>query len=369
MATDILMHAAPDTSANLFHALPTDIGDPLTYLEVGGRRLAVVSVLDRDAVTALGVDVLDPQQLGRGELSAAGLPWHAVGAEIALRACRDVGLTAALVPPDFPILVADHLRAEGVELVVDEAMFAQRRRVKTPEQLEGIRRAQAAADAAMAVARELLHAARPGLTAGDVRRAMQEETHGLGSDLPESTIVSPGTQGARGHEAGHGPISPGEGVIVDIWPRDRSSRCWTDMTRTFVAGGTDATEPLATWWDLCRASLDLVYDAIRPGVGGGELHRRSCEPFEEAGEPTLHSHPADGPPLTEGYFHSLGHGVGLDVHEPPAMGRASDDLVAGDVIAIEPGCYRQGVGGCRLEDTVLVTADGVERLGSFPYDL
>ena len=73
--------------------------------------------------------------------------------------------------------------------------------------------------------------------------------------------------------------------------------------------------------------------------------------------------------LRDGYFHSLVHGVGLEIHERPNLGRAEDTLVAGDVIAVEPGCYRQGYGGCRLEDLVLVTEDGGEILTDFPYDL
>jgi Xaa-Pro aminopeptidase len=73
--------------------------------------------------------------------------------------------------------------------------------------------------------------------------------------------------------------------------------------------------------------------------------------------------------LDEGYYHSLGHGVGLEVHEAPTLGRAEDLLVAGDVITLEPGCYRPGFGGCRLEDLVVVTEDGAEVLTDFPYDL
>jgi Xaa-Pro aminopeptidase len=107
---------------------------------------------------------------------------------------------------------------------------------------------------------------------------------------------------------------------------------------------------------------------VRAGAAGRELHRISCEPYEEAGLPTqLTKKP--GEVLGEGFYHSLGHGVGLEVHEAPALGRAPDLLIAGDVVTLEPGCYRPGFGGCRLEDLLLVTEQGAEVLTDFPYDL
>src|SRR5829696_5235973 len=338
--TDLLIYGAPDTSPDLFHAIPVGIIDPFLYAETGGRRAATVSVLDADKVSALGIDVIDPSQLGADELLAAGVSRYQLGLEISLRACRELGVERAIVPPEFPLGVADHLRAGGVALDVDSEAFILRRRTKTDAQIAGIRRAQKAADAAMAVA----------------------------CDLPGDVIVSHGPQSADGHESGHGPLAPGEPVVVDIWPRDRESRCWADMTRTFVAGGGTPDDELAEYWELTRRSLELVYPDVRDGADAHAIFRRSCEPFIEAGKPTQLTK-AEGEVLRDGYFHGLGHGVGLEVHEQPGLGRAPDTLMAGDVITLEPGCYRRGYGGCRLEDLVLVTADGCETLTDFPYDL
>src|SRR6185312_9756246 len=105
-----------------------------------------VSVLDADKVRAHGVEVLDPSALGADELIARGVTRTALSVELALRACRTVGVDRGVVPPDFPVAVADHLRANGIELVVDAEVFVARRRAKTPAQLAGIRRAQQAAD-------------------------------------------------------------------------------------------------------------------------------------------------------------------------------------------------------------------------------
>jgi Xaa-Pro aminopeptidase len=352
----------------MFHEVPTGITDAFLYLENEGRRAATVSVLDASKVAGFGIEILDPNTLGTDELIAAGLSGLAIEAEISLRAARALGIDSASVPPDFPLYVADHLRANGLELIVDGEEFVRRRRVKSEAELDGIRRAQKAADAAMGVARSLIHELRPGLTSEEVRSAMQATCEEHGCELPDDVIVSHGAQSAIGHESGSGPIGAGEPVVVDIWPRDKLSRCWADMTRTFVAGGGEPPDELAEYWRLTRESLHRVYAELGPGANGRKLFERSAEPYIEAGKPTqLTKEP--GAILEDGYFHGLGHGVGLEVHERPHMGRLGDDLVVGDVVTVEPGCYRRGFGGCRLEDLVLVTHDGYEVLTDFPYDL
>ena len=312
------------------------INDPFLYAEVDGRRVATPSVLDADKVAALGIDVIDGSQLGADELLAQGLSRHAVELEIALRACRAIGLARAVVPPQFPLGVADHLRAGGIVLDVEPETFVLRRRAKTAAQLAGIRRAQKAADAAMAVAARLIRELRPGLTSEEVRTAMTAVCDEHGADLPGDVIVAHGPQSADGHESGSGALAAGEPVVVDIWPRDRVSRCWADMTRTFAAGGSTPDTELAEYWRLTKASLELVYPEVRAGVDAAAIYRRSCEPFIAAGRPTQLTK-APGGVLRDGYFHGLGHGVGLEIHESPGLGRAPDVLRAGDVITLEPG--------------------------------
>jgi Xaa-Pro aminopeptidase len=348
--------------------VPAGIGDPFLYLENNGRRAATVSVLDAAKVSKHGVEILDPATLGSDDLLAAGLDRLQIEAELSLRAAQNLGITSAAVPPEFPLFVADHLRANGIELTVDDGEFSRRRRVKSASEVEGIRRAQKAADAAMGVAASLIHELRDGLTSEEVRSAMQAVAEEHGCELPDDVIVSHGPQSAIGHDSGSGRIGAGEPVVVDIWPRDKASRCWSDMTRTFVAGGGEPPEELAEYWRLTRDSLDRVYADLGPGVNGRALYERSCEPYIEAGKPTQLTK-TPGEPLEDGYFHGLGHGVGLEIHERPNMGRLGDDLVAGDIVTVEPGCYRRGFGGCRLEDIVLITEDGYEVLTNFPYDL
>jgi Xaa-Pro aminopeptidase len=366
----LLMRAAPGASADLFHAIPLEILDPFLYIEAGDRKVAVIGVLERDRIEALGlgVEILDPFALGLDSLLNDGVDFLSAEIETDLRACREVGLEAAVVPPDFPLAWADKLRGVGIELRVDAEAFDLRRRRKTDAQLAGIRRAQTAADAAMAAAAELLRELPAGLTCEQVRERMQAVCAERDAELPDTVIVAHGAQSASGHEEGHGPIDRGGIVLIDIWPRDKASRCWADMTRTFVAGGESPPAELEEYWELTRASLETVMPMIRPGAVCREIHAASCEPFEAAGKPTVRTKPPDTT-LEEGYYHGLGHGVGLEVHERPNLGRSDEQLVAGDVVTVEPGCYRPGFGGCRLEDLVLVTEDGAEVLTDFPYSL
>jgi Xaa-Pro aminopeptidase len=362
-----LIYGAPGDSPDLFHTIPTPIIDPFLYIEDGDRRGATVTVLDSHKVTPHGVEIIDPYDLGVDELLDSGMSRDDVELELCLRAAQRYGVTRAIVPSQFPIGVADHLRAGGIELVVDSEAFATRRRVKTEAEIAGIRRAQLAADEAMGIAARMIRE-QAGVTSEQVRAAMQEACDARGCDLPDDVIVSHGPQGAIGHESGHGEIGAGEPVIVDIWPRDRDSRCWADMTRTFVGGGAEPPAEIAEWWSLTREALERSFAAVRAGADGREVYGASCEPFEQAGVLTQRSKPA-GQKLDEGYYHSLGHGVGLEVHERPGLGRTPDALIAGDVITLEPGCYRKDIGGVRLEDLVIVTENGAELLTDFPYEL
>jgi Xaa-Pro aminopeptidase len=185
--------------------------------------------------------------------------------------------------------------------------------------------------------------------------------------VADEMIVSHGGQSAVGHEMGSGAIAPGEPVVIDLWPRDRATGCYADMTRTYCVG--EPPDELAEYHRLVKRALDEAIAGVRAGASGNALFRGTCELFSEHGYKTLLTKDL-GQTLEEGFFHGLGHGVGLEVHEDPGMGLApAAPLVAGDVVTVEPGLYRPGFGGCRLEDLLLVTEDGCENLTDYPYEL
>ena len=377
MARDVLIFADSVVSPEMRHEVPVVIPDPFLYAEKDGKRYAISAAFEVDRINEVGIEASPWEHYGYDELIDQGLPREEiVWKHVNLNAVRALEITDAVVPRSFPALVADHLRENGVTVEPNHKEFADRRRVKNETELAGIRKCQKAAESAMGAARDLIFRAEPSngdvkvdgelLTSerlrAEIRRVFSE--HGVTGD---DFIVSHGAQTAIGHELGHGPIAPNEPIVIDLWPRDPDSACFADMTRTFVVG--EPPDELVEYHKLVKEALDRSMAATKAGVAGSEVFTLVCELFEEHGQKTTLSKPP-GEVLEEGFFHGLGHGVGLQVHEAPALGRGgTGNLVAGDVVTLEPGLYRPGFGGCRLEDLVLVTEDGAENLTDFPYDL
>jgi Xaa-Pro aminopeptidase len=366
-------------SCELRHEIGEEIPDPLGFIEHDGTRLVVVGPYE-EAILAEREDVVDDiwglHDFGYEELARnKEFPSHLIGPEIMLRVLEKLGVGSVIVPPGLMTVVADHLRAGGVEVVVDELAWLERRRRKTPWEIEGIERAPRAADTGMLIAARMLREAEPGgsgqlkfegevLTAELIREAMSSEILKQGA-RSGNIIVQSGDAWSKGHDVGHGPIAPDQTCIIDVFPRDLTTDVWTDMTRTFVPG--TASDDVQRLHAHTRRALDISFEALRPGRA--DAYERVCDYLHEQGFPTRLHHTGEER-LEEGFFHSLGHGVGLEIHERPLMGIRSDELVEGDVVAVEPGVYFKGMGGIRLEDTVLVTADGVEHFTDpYPYDL
>jgi Xaa-Pro aminopeptidase len=375
--TEVLIVGDTDRYPELRHEIPIHIGDPFVYAEVGGRRVAVVWSVegDRIAVVDPSIEIIAAETFPSDELIRSGIDIYDIAPTLAVRMVESVGIRSARVPGAFPLRYADALRAAGIELVPDQRFFDDRRRQKTDPELEGIRRATRAAEAGMATIASLLARSEPGdggrlvdgepLTCELLRHAataVLAEEGCRGDDL----IVAHGSQAADGHHTGAGRVANDDHLVCDLFPYDIESACFSDLTRTFVVGSADPE--IATWHEHTHAALELCRGMVRPGADGAEIYRGVCGFYEELGYPTNLSKP-DGTVLREGFNHGLGHGVGLGVHEAPSLGKVGHELVAGDVITLEPGLYRHGFGGVRLEDLLLVTEDGCETLTDYPYGL
>lgn len=377
----VLIYGDSVRSPALRHEVPIAIGDAFLYLETDGRRAVVTNVLEVDRIAAAAPDVerLLMSELGSDELIAQGLSYEKIDREVAVRAVDRLGIRAAIVPPEFPVAMADRLRAAGVELTPDDDEFEQRRRAKTDAEMAGIRRATEAGLAGLAECARLLRESEIDgdglvyegdvLTSELVRARVREVCARAGATAPEDIIVAPMRPGDDvGHESGSGPLPAHAPICLDLWPQDEESGCYTDMTRTWVRG--DISDGIAELHRLVLEAHERACAAVRPGVPGVDVYGAACDVFEAAGHPTQRTK-VPGESLRHGFFFGLGHGVGLEVHEAPALGRTgAAPLIAGDVIAVEPGTVDLEHGGMRVEDLLVVTESGADNLTAyFPYEL
>jgi Xaa-Pro aminopeptidase len=372
-----VIHADSVRDPDLYLATGISVVDPFTYVETNGKRVIVTSELEADAArrNSTATDVWTGTEFGARELIKGGMDWNVATLEVVLRALQKLDVSEAAVPPSFPVELADYLREHGIGVHADRAGFERRRRVKDERALAGIRAAQKATEAGFARVVEMLGASTPGadglvldgetLTCERVMGAIEDvlRAHGCEGEPP---LVGAGPTGANVHEHGSGPIRPHESVIVDIFPRHTASRFFADMTRTFCFG--EAPEQLRHMHATVYEALRVSTDRIAAGVNGKAVWEAACDAIEAGGFRTTRGLAA-GESLDEDFFHGLGHGVGVEVHEAPNMGLAGDDLLAGDVVTIEPGVYRKGFGGIRLEDLAVVRDGGCDVLTDFPYDL
>jgi len=277
------------------------------------------------------------------------------------------GLDSFEVPAGFSLALADTLRGLGLGVAWKESPFVPARANKRPDEIAKIRGAIEHTEAAMKTAIERIAAAeiRDGglfekgepLTSEMVKRTINVLLAERNCD-PHEPIVAGGDQACDPHERGHGPLPANLPIILDIFPKDRATRYCGDMTRTVVRGA--ASDEARRMFEAVQASKAAAEEAVKPGIPAKDVHAAAKKVFEDRGFETGER---DG--RRAGFFHGTGHGLGLDVHEYPGVGETSENLLEeGHVITIEPGLYYPGTGGVRIEDDVVVTADGCENLCS-----
>ena len=292
MAT-ILLYGDTVRYPALRHEVPLAIIDPLLLaVRDDGATSILTSSLEaaRIADARPDAELVLLDELGFYELLADGTPRDEAELETVLRAVRRWGIERALVPPDLPVAVADTLRGAGVGIDVDARAVEARRRAKTAAELEGIRRAQHAAERGMDAGRALIkgataeggllqHDGGP-LTAEAVREAVRAECAAAGAPAPPDIMVVSLFAGG-GHDPGSGPLPAGLPIEIDLWPCDEASGCWADMTRTFVGAG-EVTEEVAKLAGIAREALEAARSAARPGVTGRALYDAACDVVERA---------------------------------------------------------------------------------------
>jgi len=338
-------------------------------VECEGRREVFLSDLevDRGRREAKGVAVLRVREITDAlEKAPEGLPDEPIArtARIVRRIAVERGIRDFEVPAGFPVSIADALRGLGFGVRWAPPPFLPERLRKRPDEVEHIRRAIEHTEAALRAGIEriaratvrgggLFEGAQP-LTSEAVRRTIHSALLDRECDGYQA-IVAGGAQACDPHERGSGPLPAGAPIILDVFPRDRATRYHGDMTRTVVKGR--ASPRVRSMFAAVRDAKAAAASMLRDGVDGFDVHAAVQKLFKDAGFETGVS----GGRMT-GFFHGTGHGLGLDVHEPPRISKTHEILRAGNVVTVEPGLYYPDAGGVRLEDDVLVREDGCENL-------
>ena len=358
-----LIVASSERSADMLYATGFFAPDAFIFLEKAGRKTIVLSDLeiDRGRRQARVDEIVSYSEISARLESGAGL------ADVLRQFLKERRVRKALTPADFPLGLASCL---AVELTPEHGLFWKERERKSAAETARLRRAEKIAETGMARAMEVLAAAGIGksnilrwggrrLTSEILRTEIDSAVLRAGGQ-PAGTIVAGGAQACDPHERGSGPLRANSLLIIDIFPRDASSGFFGDLTRTVVRGrASDAQRRL---WETVREGQALALDAMRPGVDGGKLQEKVKQFFTERGYPT---EKRGG--RWAGFFHGLGHGLGLEIHEEPRVAKTT--FTQGQVLTVEPGLYYHGLGGVRLEDVVAITAGGIRMLSGFPKKL
>jgi Xaa-Pro aminopeptidase len=370
---NLLLISESYNNADMYYTIGFLFSDPVIFLRHPAGTTLVCSNFERDEAAKHSKvrDVLSPEDLGSREL----LDWnpHEAYAEQVLRLLRRYDVTDVTITENTRVHVVDYLRAHGVTVRCDPDVLLAARIVKGPEEIAAIEAAQRATERAMRRAIDMIAASEPRdgvlvyegatLTAERLRAAI--DIIFLEQDcLAEGTITACGRDAAAPHNVGTGPLLPNQPIVLDIFPRHKSRRYFADMTRTVSKG--DPGAEIRRMYDTTLRAQEVALDLIRPGASGKAIYEAACRVYEEAGYAT--SLRTDSLP-SDGFIHSLGHGVGLEIHERPSLGRRDDTLAVGNVVTVEPGLYDARIGGVRIEDLVVVTENGNRNLTNFEKQL
>jgi len=365
------MVAASQNSADLFYATRFRAPDPFIYAEIAGKKILVLSDLeiDRARKEARADEILSLSKI-QAVLSKRGVD-QAGTLEVIDHLFKERGVTSVRVPSAFPVSLADRLRKKKYTLKVIEEPFFPDRMIKTPDEVESIRQTLRKAESALEDALEFIGSAEirreelwvegEPLTSELVRRRMQIALLNEGYWAREVIVVG-GAQACDPHNTGSGILRAHWPIILDLFPVSLESGYCADISRTVVKG--KSSEKVKRMYQAVQQGQELAFMQLKDGIDGRVVHQAILDHFEAQGFPTREEQGR-----MVGFFHGTGHGLGLEVHEPPRIGPVEEVLKAGQVVTVEPGLYYPDAGGIRLEDDVLIADTGCENLTVLPQFL
>jgi Xaa-Pro aminopeptidase len=374
--TEVLLMGTPSKNSDLLWFTGFNASDPFPAFSAHGKKIGLIPLLEvgraekeshLDEILNLSEIIKDLRKTNP----------HAGVADAIVLAALNEGIDAFRVPADFPVGLYNHLQSLGLKLVLasdeDATPLFRNRSIKTKKEINGIKKGNIAACAGFIRVEQVLKESiitsqkklqwkGKNLTAEILKDEIQVAVTRAGGLLDIGLICAPGDQAIDCHSSGTGPIDANQLIVVDIFPRDRESFNYGDMTRTYLKGKASPKQR-----DLVETVLEAqrrALKSIKAKRTGAQIHQGVVDFFNKKGYKTKKTKTG-----YEGFFHGTGHGLGFDIHEEPSLSsRHTKPLLVGECVTVEPGLYYSGLGGCRIEDCVLITKSGCEMLSKHPYD-
>ena len=324
--------------------------DDFVFIQQGSRKICAVSALEYNRACATVPKDVEVVRTASGfEKTIQEL-------------CAKLETTELTIPASFPVGLAEKLKAAGFALEISEERLFPGREFKTLQEVEKIVTSLRAAEAGCRRAIEILKESSitkertlewqgAPLTSEILRAEVDCTMLRLGM-IAADTICAGGLQGAQPHNTGSGVLLADYPIVLDIFPRSAQTGYWGDLTRTVVKG--TPSDFMRRAYDAVLEAREFAKECIKPGAIPSEIHKCAENILAKRGFTTGCNEKGD-----YGFFHGLGHGVGLDIHEFPRLNpRTGTPLQKGIVVTDEPGLYYPDEGGIRLEDMVYLNDEG-----------
>lgn len=375
--TATLLSGVPSINKAVFHAIRFDAHDPASIIVTphGNRRLVLRDVEVARAKKLARADEVFSYEDFEPKAGLSG-DREIRAAQATAECLRQMDITQVTVDRTASALIIDELEIAGITVVLDRQLGVRDRRSKDEGEVAALRKATEITESAIRMACETIAGCKANkkgelklgtkILTAEMVKAMITNHLAERDAFGEHHIVACGPEGGDCHNTGTGVLMTGQPIIVDVFPKDLSSGYHGDCTRMVVHG--DVPEEVAKMHAAVVEAKAAGIGAVKAGATGEDVHRAVVGVIEGHGY-AMGFPPENAPPEYCSMPHGTGHGLGLDLKEPPLLDFKGPELVAGDAVTVEPGLYSMAVGGMRLEDLVIVGPDGCENLNTLPEGL
>lgn len=357
------------TNASLFKRIQVPLGDPAAWIELDSRKIAVVRDLEMDRVRQKSDADLVTCPAEHEPDSGLSSDRETATAQATAQFLNSENVSRITADRTFPYIYAWHLRQAGIEIDYDDSLGVLDRRAKSEREIEALAAAQRVTEEVMQMMCEMVAGSTAdasgilqydgdALTSERIKSLAAIEFMKRGFSSGHGSIVATAPHVADCHHSGQGPLRTEVPVIIDLFPRDESTRYWGDCTRTVTHGQpSDTVKAMHAAVREAKAASTAI---LKAGNKAGDIHQASEDVLLRHGYPACRGVITDHVSIQ----HGTGHGIGLDLHEPILLDTGGEEVLSGEVFTVEPGLYGRNDGGVRIEDMIVVTEGEPRNLNS-----